>query len=279
MIRRPPRSTLSSSSAASDVYKRQVSTQSTGNPGSTMATQYASPAQRIRTSFPTHTADGGQTQIVAGPQASRYGHPHLDFKAAPSLFMDEDLSQEDFRLAHRLNVRNHLAAAEVYEAEAVNTRRNAEDSAASLAAAERSAARYAAETREIERGAVAQRAELEAKYQDAEVAAAAARNRADELRAMLASAAQEQARAQNEHHAARAAAENAATASRAGEYDAVNSRLANDNCYTERSALESQSHRGPLMSSLLGARGGYLQDSGAPGQVRSRCGIRTLGHP
>eukprot|EP00658_Telonema_sp_P-2_P028358 TRINITY_DN21743_c0_g1_i2.p1 TRINITY_DN21743_c0_g1~~TRINITY_DN21743_c0_g1_i2.p1 ORF type:complete len:276 (+),score=66.26 TRINITY_DN21743_c0_g1_i2:150-977(+) len=31
MIRRPPRSTLSSSSAASDVYKRQVSTQSTGS--------------------------------------------------------------------------------------------------------------------------------------------------------------------------------------------------------------------------------------------------------
>eukprot|EP00658_Telonema_sp_P-2_P043894 TRINITY_DN3176_c0_g1_i7.p1 TRINITY_DN3176_c0_g1~~TRINITY_DN3176_c0_g1_i7.p1 ORF type:complete len:317 (+),score=33.09 TRINITY_DN3176_c0_g1_i7:109-1059(+) len=31
MIRRPPRSTLSSSSAASDVYKRQVSTQSTGH--------------------------------------------------------------------------------------------------------------------------------------------------------------------------------------------------------------------------------------------------------
>eukprot|EP00656_Telonema_subtile_P017077 TRINITY_DN19087_c0_g1_i1.p1 TRINITY_DN19087_c0_g1~~TRINITY_DN19087_c0_g1_i1.p1 ORF type:complete len:105 (+),score=26.29 TRINITY_DN19087_c0_g1_i1:47-361(+) len=30
MNRRPPRSTLSSSSAASDVYKRQVSTQSTG---------------------------------------------------------------------------------------------------------------------------------------------------------------------------------------------------------------------------------------------------------
>eukprot|EP00658_Telonema_sp_P-2_P062488 TRINITY_DN5116_c0_g1_i1.p1 TRINITY_DN5116_c0_g1~~TRINITY_DN5116_c0_g1_i1.p1 ORF type:complete len:519 (+),score=120.71 TRINITY_DN5116_c0_g1_i1:71-1627(+) len=38
MIRRPPRSTLSSSSAASDVYKRQVSTQSTGrNAGPTMA--------------------------------------------------------------------------------------------------------------------------------------------------------------------------------------------------------------------------------------------------
>eukprot|EP00656_Telonema_subtile_P053324 TRINITY_DN7695_c0_g1_i5.p1 TRINITY_DN7695_c0_g1~~TRINITY_DN7695_c0_g1_i5.p1 ORF type:complete len:150 (-),score=20.41 TRINITY_DN7695_c0_g1_i5:122-571(-) len=34
MIRRPPRSTLSSSSAASDVYKRQVSTQSTGKQNS-----------------------------------------------------------------------------------------------------------------------------------------------------------------------------------------------------------------------------------------------------
>eukprot|EP00656_Telonema_subtile_P052924 TRINITY_DN750_c0_g1_i2.p1 TRINITY_DN750_c0_g1~~TRINITY_DN750_c0_g1_i2.p1 ORF type:complete len:248 (-),score=32.68 TRINITY_DN750_c0_g1_i2:22-765(-) len=34
MIRRPPRSTLSSSSAASDVYKRQVSTQSTGGTNS-----------------------------------------------------------------------------------------------------------------------------------------------------------------------------------------------------------------------------------------------------
>eukprot|EP00656_Telonema_subtile_P045945 TRINITY_DN5221_c0_g2_i1.p1 TRINITY_DN5221_c0_g2~~TRINITY_DN5221_c0_g2_i1.p1 ORF type:complete len:354 (+),score=92.56 TRINITY_DN5221_c0_g2_i1:75-1136(+) len=36
MIRRPPRSTLSSSSAASDVYKRQVSTQSTGVAARTM---------------------------------------------------------------------------------------------------------------------------------------------------------------------------------------------------------------------------------------------------
>eukprot|EP00656_Telonema_subtile_P056604 TRINITY_DN907_c0_g1_i1.p1 TRINITY_DN907_c0_g1~~TRINITY_DN907_c0_g1_i1.p1 ORF type:complete len:109 (+),score=20.16 TRINITY_DN907_c0_g1_i1:91-417(+) len=36
MIRRPPRSTLSSSSAASDVYKRQVSTQSTGHEPCTM---------------------------------------------------------------------------------------------------------------------------------------------------------------------------------------------------------------------------------------------------
>ena len=154
-------------------------------------------------------------------QASRYGHPHFDFKAAPSLFMDEDLQQEDFRLAHRVSIRDGLAAAEVYEAEAVHARRSAEETASSSAAAERSAARYAAETREIERAAVAQRAELEAKYQDAEVAAAAARQRADELRAMLVSAAQEQARAEAEHNTAAAASESAATASRAAEFDAV----------------------------------------------------------
>eukprot|EP00658_Telonema_sp_P-2_P015439 TRINITY_DN15938_c0_g1_i2.p1 TRINITY_DN15938_c0_g1~~TRINITY_DN15938_c0_g1_i2.p1 ORF type:complete len:131 (+),score=41.23 TRINITY_DN15938_c0_g1_i2:112-504(+) len=42
MIRRPPRSTLSSSSAASDVYKRQVSTQSTGGvKAASMATKHA----------------------------------------------------------------------------------------------------------------------------------------------------------------------------------------------------------------------------------------------
>eukprot|EP00656_Telonema_subtile_P020240 TRINITY_DN2138_c0_g1_i1.p1 TRINITY_DN2138_c0_g1~~TRINITY_DN2138_c0_g1_i1.p1 ORF type:complete len:207 (-),score=63.64 TRINITY_DN2138_c0_g1_i1:192-812(-) len=40
MIRRPPRSTLSSSSAASDVYKRQVSTQSTGSPIDTMLSAF-----------------------------------------------------------------------------------------------------------------------------------------------------------------------------------------------------------------------------------------------
>eukprot|EP00658_Telonema_sp_P-2_P075124 TRINITY_DN64532_c0_g1_i1.p1 TRINITY_DN64532_c0_g1~~TRINITY_DN64532_c0_g1_i1.p1 ORF type:complete len:152 (-),score=51.84 TRINITY_DN64532_c0_g1_i1:300-755(-) len=42
MIRRPPRSTLSSSSAASDVYKRQVSTQSTGT-----CTSWSMPSQHV----------------------------------------------------------------------------------------------------------------------------------------------------------------------------------------------------------------------------------------
>eukprot|EP00658_Telonema_sp_P-2_P007051 TRINITY_DN12631_c0_g1_i2.p1 TRINITY_DN12631_c0_g1~~TRINITY_DN12631_c0_g1_i2.p1 ORF type:complete len:426 (+),score=111.82 TRINITY_DN12631_c0_g1_i2:133-1410(+) len=41
MIRRPPRSTLSSSSAASDVYKRQVSTQSTGGLEASMSADAA----------------------------------------------------------------------------------------------------------------------------------------------------------------------------------------------------------------------------------------------
>eukprot|EP00658_Telonema_sp_P-2_P028293 TRINITY_DN216_c0_g1_i3.p2 TRINITY_DN216_c0_g1~~TRINITY_DN216_c0_g1_i3.p2 ORF type:complete len:106 (+),score=21.46 TRINITY_DN216_c0_g1_i3:84-401(+) len=49
MIRRPPRSPLSSSSAASDVYKRQVSTQSTGVVGSwKMAISAAAAAGLVR---------------------------------------------------------------------------------------------------------------------------------------------------------------------------------------------------------------------------------------
>merc|ERR1712028_138349 len=203
-----------------------------------MAQAVASPAQRIRNAAPgpsvlsedSTCADGQvMTSSHGYATASRYGHPYFDFKAAPSLFMDEDLRQEDFSLAHRSVVRDGLAGAEV------------------------------------ERAAVAQRAELQHKYEDAEQAAMAARARADELRAMLASAS--------------VANENAATCAREGEFCAVQCRLANDNCYTERSALEGQGHRTPMMSSLLGGRGGYIMDGSSSMQVRARCGIRTRGHP
>merc|ERR1712166_1498498 len=242
----------------------------------------ASPAQRIRNAAPgpsvlsedSTSADGQvMTSSHGYATASRYGHPHFDFEAAPSLFMDEDLRQEDFSLAHRSVVRDGLAGAEVAEASAVAARRDAEANGSMLSAQERNAARYAAETREVER------AELQHKYEDAEQAAMAARARADELRAMLASAAQEQARAQAEHASASVANENAATCAREGEFCAVQCRLANDNCYTERSALEGQGHRGPMMSSLLGGRGGYIMDGSSSMQVRARCGIRTRGHP
>jgi hypothetical protein len=218
--------------------------------------------------------------VYHGAVAARYGHPHFDFKAAPSLFLDEDLRQEDFSLAHRSVVRDGLANAEVAEAAAVAARRDSEANSAMLSAKCANASRYAAETSEIERNAVAQRAELQHKYEDAEQAAMAARARADELMAMLASAAQEQARAQAEHASARASSEKAASCAREGEFHAVQCRLAYDNCFTERSALEGQGHRGPLMSSLLGGRGGYLQDAATTSyQVRSRCGIRSFGHP
>eukprot|EP00658_Telonema_sp_P-2_P081759 TRINITY_DN8471_c0_g1_i4.p1 TRINITY_DN8471_c0_g1~~TRINITY_DN8471_c0_g1_i4.p1 ORF type:complete len:186 (+),score=45.40 TRINITY_DN8471_c0_g1_i4:106-663(+) len=52
MIRRPPRSTLSSSSAASDVYKRQVSTQSTGQA-----------AARVRCCFLVSVVCGFEMQV------------------------------------------------------------------------------------------------------------------------------------------------------------------------------------------------------------------------
>merc|ERR1711904_5030 len=101
-----------------------------------------------------------------GQPSVRYGRPTFDFAAAPSLFVAEDLRQEDFALAHRNNVNSVLAQSEVFEAEAVAVRRAKEGEAAEALANERHAARYAAETREIERASVAQRASLEAKFRD-----------------------------------------------------------------------------------------------------------------
>merc|ERR1711871_1071586 len=136
---------------------------------------------------------------LATTYPTRYGRPTFDFAAAPSLFVTEDLRQEDFSLAHRNNVNAALGQSGVYEAEAVAVRRAKETDAAAALAAERAAASYAAETREIERAAVAQRSALEAKFRDAEAAAAAAMAQAEEYRQMLASATSEQSRAQAEH--------------------------------------------------------------------------------
>merc|ERR1711998_268795 len=84
---------------------------------------------------------------------------------------------------------------------------------------------------------------------------------------MLASATAEQSRAQAEHAQAAALAEEAAAVSRDTEFGAVTARLANDNCYAERQALELQGHRAPLMSSALGARTPYVSDGPFGGTV------------
>merc|ERR1711861_88498 len=130
---------------------------------------------------------------------------------------------------------------------------------------ERLTASYAAETREIERVAVSQRAALEAKHRDAQQAAEAAAHQAEEYRMLLATAIGEQQRAQAEHRAAARAAEDAAAVARDTEFCAVTARLANDNCYAERRALESQALRQPIIGSSLGARTPYLHDGGFGG--------------
>merc|ERR1711934_1161873 len=211
-------------------------------------------------------------QYYAAMPAVRYGRPTYDFAAAPSLFVTEDLRQEDFSLAHRSNVNAALGQAEVYEAEAVAVRRAKETDAAAALAAERAASAYAAETREIERAAVAQRSALEAKFRDAEAAAAAAMAQAEEYRQMLASATSEQSRAQAEHANAVVAAEEAAAVARNCEFGAVTARLANDNCYAERRTLELQGHRGPLMASALDARTPYVSDGYFGGTVGGASG-------
>merc|ERR1711871_1629475 len=206
---------------------------------------------------------------LATTYPTRYGRPTFDFAAAPSLFVSEDLRQEDFALAHRNNVNTALGQAEVYEAEAVAVRRQKET---------RAAASYAAETREIERASVAQRAALEAKFRDAQQAAEAAMAQAEEYRQMLASAAAEQSRAQAEHAQAARAAEEASAVAREQEFGAVTARLANDNCFAERRALELQGHRAPVMNSALAARSPFIADgpfggtagAGRPGGVQTR---------
>merc|ERR1711998_448466 len=191
------------------------------------------------------------SEVMMGPSTSvRYGRPTFDFAAAPSLFVAEDLRQEDFALAHRNNVNSVLAQSEVFEAEAVAVRRAKEGEAAEALAEERHAARYAAETREIERASVAQRASLEAKFRDAKMAAQAAAE-AEEYRQMLASATAEQQRAQAEHSKAACASEEAAANARDCEFNAVQARLANVNCFAERHVLEGQGHRAPVIGSAL----------------------------
>merc|ERR1712166_785461 len=95
---------------------------------------------------------------------------------------------------------------------------------------------------------------------DCENAAQAAINRAHELRDMLSSAQSEQERASAERLRTSAEAEAAAKCARDCEALAVEARRAQDCAFAERRSLETKSYRQPVISSALGARGGYLMD-------------------
>merc|ERR1712166_1409063 len=150
------------------------------------------------------------------------GRPVYDFAAAPSLFVEEDLRQEKHMLEHRKNTCELLKAAEVMEAKTVATRIDCENAA--------------------------------------QAAARAAINRAHELRDMLSSAQSEQERASAERLRTSAEAEAAAKCARDCEALAVEARRAQDCAFAERRSLETKSYRQPVISSALGARGGYLMD-------------------
>merc|ERR1712160_66469 len=173
------------------------------------------------------------------------GRPVYDFAAAPSLFVEEDLRQEKHMLEHRKNTCELLKAAEVMEAKTVATRIDCENAAQAALAAERAASAHAAEAREIEVRSVEQRSAIEA---------------AHELRDMLSSAQSEQERASAERLRTSAEAEAAAKCARDCEALAVEARRAQDCAFAERRSLETKSYRQPVISSALGARGGYLMD-------------------
>merc|ERR1711966_375969 len=109
---------------------------------------------------------------------TRDGRPYMDFAAAPSLFLEEDIRQENLLLVHRQKVCEDLKQSEINEAQAVAARTEAERFAEQKIHEERAAAARAAEAREIQ--------------------ARAAIARAQELREMLQSARAEQERASQE---------------------------------------------------------------------------------
>merc|ERR1712224_787720 len=88
---------------------------------------------------------------------TRDGRPYMDFAAAPSLFLEEDIRQENLLLVHRQKVCEDLKQSEINEAQAVAARTEAERFAEAKIQEERAAAARAAEAREIEVRAVEQR--------------------------------------------------------------------------------------------------------------------------
>eukprot|EP00657_Telonema_sp_P-1_P009447 TRINITY_DN3641_c0_g1_i3.p1 TRINITY_DN3641_c0_g1~~TRINITY_DN3641_c0_g1_i3.p1 ORF type:complete len:100 (+),score=44.16 TRINITY_DN3641_c0_g1_i3:140-439(+) len=77
MIRRPPRSTQSRSSAASDVYKRQVSTQSTGGAPLQRSAHAKHPDQNEKVG-----AHGAAPCVLA---CGGYTHDRAIVKSSPSI--------------------------------------------------------------------------------------------------------------------------------------------------------------------------------------------------
>merc|ERR1740138_1882337 len=99
--------------------------------------------------------------------ATRYGRPILDFAAAPSLYVTEDLRQESFALNHRDIINEDLEAAEISESQAVANRRQLEAMSQQYSAAERAAAAAAAQCEEYRQmliSATAEQQRAEAEY-------------------------------------------------------------------------------------------------------------------
>merc|ERR1712216_716350 len=129
---------------------------------------------------------------------TRDGRPQIDFAAAPSIFLEEDLARERELLEHRGRVYEDLDTAEKNETAASDARKHAEQNAEARIAEERMAAARAAEAREIEVRSVEQRSAIEASYSDAEMQARCCIARAQKLREMLDQARQEQAKASSD---------------------------------------------------------------------------------
>eukprot|EP00658_Telonema_sp_P-2_P079947 TRINITY_DN7869_c0_g1_i2.p1 TRINITY_DN7869_c0_g1~~TRINITY_DN7869_c0_g1_i2.p1 ORF type:complete len:385 (+),score=132.37 TRINITY_DN7869_c0_g1_i2:67-1221(+) len=90
MIRRPPRSTLSSSSAASDVYKRQVSTQSTGE-----IRQIMDRAEELKTLFAAIDVNKNG-KLEKQELINVFGDHHVEFLTFCDENEDGEITSEEF---------------------------------------------------------------------------------------------------------------------------------------------------------------------------------------
>src|SRR5665648_479354 len=96
MIRRPPRSTLSSSSAASDVYKRQAS-ETLGHPWPTDVASGRAPcshASRVK-ALVWHD-DRMAKDVSRGPSLDSPCKPNLELTCSPSCLIQEHLRTQDY---------------------------------------------------------------------------------------------------------------------------------------------------------------------------------------
>eukprot|EP00656_Telonema_subtile_P050293 TRINITY_DN6478_c0_g1_i1.p1 TRINITY_DN6478_c0_g1~~TRINITY_DN6478_c0_g1_i1.p1 ORF type:complete len:275 (-),score=75.96 TRINITY_DN6478_c0_g1_i1:177-1001(-) len=270
MIRRPPRSTLSSSSAASDVYKRQVSTQSTGNRITNMSDTKDNRTAELASQLAARRyAAPGLAHPGYGYGYGHAGHAYGALSPQRTAYygMSEHLRAEERFLEQRRTLYSDLRSAESREVSAVEKRLVDEQTTATRLAEEHDAARRAAEA-----DAIAARAAEEYRLRAAEAKACA--ERAAEAAAALKRAEAASERATQARDAEIKAANDKAAEARAAESELAAALQSEDAAIHDRAGVETSVHHLAAAAPVdpLPVYGGYY------GAVGARAGLYGRGY-